>query len=247
MAWLQQARTQAVNGGAAAREASSESRRRRCQRTAPTGRCRGCPDRCPEGLREQQAETTGLLPNAKRPSASSRRRGTWSAAAVVTSGGRGGDARTPGRGPRGKPHRRLAPWSRPWETGGDGNNPSVAVGCPTGCRPSGPDALWCPVRSCPGTRSRSSTPSWALRRTFQVTQQPGKKFLQTMGILKPTDTGITNGGGIPLVYGNQAIEYVIKRRCPRSACRIPGAAATRPTEPRVSMTAPTPSASTAQG
>jgi cell wall-associated NlpC family hydrolase len=32
-----------------------------------------------------------------------------------------------------------------------------------------------------------------------------------MGILKPTDTGITNGGGIPLVYGNQAIEYVIKR------------------------------------
>ena len=49
------------------------------------------------------------------------------------------------------------------------------------------------------------------QNSFQVTQQLGKKFLQTMGILKPTDTGITNGGGIPLVYGNQAIEYVIKR------------------------------------
>ncbi len=49
------------------------------------------------------------------------------------------------------------------------------------------------------------------QNSYQVTQQLGKKFLQQMGILKPTDTGITNGGGIPMVYGNQAIEYVIKR------------------------------------
>ena len=47
--------------------------------------------------------------------------------------------------------------------------------------------------------------------SYQTTQQLGKKFLQQLGILKPTDTGITNGGGVPLVYGNQAIEYVIKR------------------------------------
>jgi cell wall-associated NlpC family hydrolase len=49
------------------------------------------------------------------------------------------------------------------------------------------------------------------QNSYQVTQQMGKKFLQQLGILKPTDTGITNGGGIPMVYGNQAIEYVIKR------------------------------------
>jgi len=49
------------------------------------------------------------------------------------------------------------------------------------------------------------------QNTLQTTQQLGKKFLQKLGILKPTDTGITNNGGIPLVYGNQAIEYVIKR------------------------------------
>ena len=49
------------------------------------------------------------------------------------------------------------------------------------------------------------------QNSYQTTQQLGKKFLQQMGILKPTDTGITNGGGIPMVYGNQAIEYVIKR------------------------------------
>ncbi|MCB0925769.1 MAG: NlpC/P60 family peptidoglycan endopeptidase RipA [Mycobacterium sp.] len=47
--------------------------------------------------------------------------------------------------------------------------------------------------------------------SMQVTQDLGKQFLQKLGILKPTDTGITNGGGIPLVYGNQAIEYVIRR------------------------------------
>ena len=49
------------------------------------------------------------------------------------------------------------------------------------------------------------------QNSYQTTQQLGKKFLQQLGILKPTDTGITNGGGVPLVYGNQAIEYVIKR------------------------------------
>jgi cell wall-associated NlpC family hydrolase len=49
------------------------------------------------------------------------------------------------------------------------------------------------------------------QNSFQATQQMGKKFLQQLGILKPTDTGITNNGGIPLVYGNRAIEHVIKR------------------------------------
>lgn len=55
--------------------------------------------------------------------------------------------------------------------------------------------------------------------SMQVTQDLGKQFLQKLGILKPTDTGITNGGGIPLVYGNQAIEYVIKRA--QSQIRVP--------------------------
>lgn len=46
--------------------------------------------------------------------------------------------------------------------------------------------------------------------SLQTTQQLGKSFLQKLGILKPDDTGITNGA-IPYVYGSQAIEYVIKR------------------------------------
>lgn len=46
--------------------------------------------------------------------------------------------------------------------------------------------------------------------SLQVTQQLGKSFLQKMGILKPTDTRITNGA-IPYANGYQASEYVIRR------------------------------------
>lgn len=52
----------------------------------------------------------------------------------------------------------------------------------------------------------------------QVTAQMGRNFLQQLGILKPTDTGITNAAPtsatpsrIPRVYGRQASEYVIRR------------------------------------
>lgn len=44
----------------------------------------------------------------------------------------------------------------------------------------------------------------------QVTANMGRSFLQKLGILKPNDTGITNGR-IPRVYGRQASEYVIRR------------------------------------
>jgi peptidoglycan DL-endopeptidase RipA len=44
----------------------------------------------------------------------------------------------------------------------------------------------------------------------QVTANMGKQFLQQLGILRPTDTGFTNGR-IPRVYGQQASEYVIRR------------------------------------
>jgi cell wall-associated NlpC family hydrolase len=43
----------------------------------------------------------------------------------------------------------------------------------------------------------------------QVTQQLGRKFLQSIGLM-PTQSGFTNGA-IPRVYGRQATEYVIKR------------------------------------
>ncbi|HEX7321408.1 MAG TPA: NlpC/P60 family peptidoglycan endopeptidase RipA [Mycobacterium sp.] len=44
----------------------------------------------------------------------------------------------------------------------------------------------------------------------QVTQELGRQFLQSMG-LAPTGDGFTNNGGIPRVYGRQAIQYVMRR------------------------------------
>ena len=44
----------------------------------------------------------------------------------------------------------------------------------------------------------------------QVTANMGRQFLTQLGILEPTDSGITNGR-IPRVYGQQASEYVIRR------------------------------------
>jgi cell wall-associated NlpC family hydrolase len=44
----------------------------------------------------------------------------------------------------------------------------------------------------------------------QVTQDLGRKFLQSIGLL-PTPSGYTNGGAIPNVRGQQASEYVIQR------------------------------------
>jgi cell wall-associated NlpC family hydrolase len=46
--------------------------------------------------------------------------------------------------------------------------------------------------------------------SLDATKQMGKSFLQKLGILKPDDTGITNGA-IPYVHGQEASEYVIKR------------------------------------
>lgn len=47
-------------------------------------------------------------------------------------------------------------------------------------------------------------------RSAQVTRDLGRKFLQRLGILKPSDTGFNNGA-IPRVFGSRATEYVIAR------------------------------------
>jgi peptidoglycan DL-endopeptidase RipA len=44
----------------------------------------------------------------------------------------------------------------------------------------------------------------------QVTADMGRQFLTSIGLLKPSDGGFTNGR-IPRVYGRQASEYVIRR------------------------------------
>lgn len=81
---------------------------------------------------------------------------------------------------------------RKWDTGWDPTLPAI----PSAFVSGDPVAI---INTLLGISSTSA----------QVTQNMGRQFLQSMGIL-PTPTGYTNGA-IPRVYGRQASEYVIRR------------------------------------
>ena len=55
--------------------------------------------------------------------------------------------------------------------------------------------------------------------SLQTTQNLGKSFLQKLGILKPTDTGITNGQ-IPFVYGSTAVGVRHQARHVADGCAL---------------------------
>jgi peptidoglycan DL-endopeptidase RipA len=115
-----------------------------------------------------------------------------------------------------------APGGAPWS--GDRWDP----GAPPGTRPAGPagarrwDGAWDPTLPQVPSANIQGDPVAVINQVLgisatstQVTASMGKNFLQQLGILKPDDTGITNGAGgtgrIPRVYGRQATEYVIRR------------------------------------
>jgi cell wall-associated NlpC family hydrolase len=82
-----------------------------------------------------------------------------------------------------------------WDTGWDPALPAV----PSANVPGDPIAI---INTVLGISATSS----------QVTANMGRKFLQSVGLIKPDtpDPGFTNGR-IPRVYGRQASEYVIRR------------------------------------
>ena len=101
-----------------------------------------------------------------------------------------------------------------WETG----SPSAPTPSTGGRRW---DGLWDPTLPMVPSANIPGDPIAVINQVLgisatstQVTANMGKGFLQSLGILKPDDTGITNaspGGRIPRVYGRQATEYVIRR------------------------------------
>jgi peptidoglycan DL-endopeptidase RipA len=101
-----------------------------------------------------------------------------------------------------------------WETGAKGAPPPTA-----GARRW--DGAWDPTLPMVPSANVPGDPIAVINQVLgisatstQVTANMGKGFLQSLGILKPDDTGITNagaGGRIPRVYGRQATEYVIRR------------------------------------
>ncbi|BBX73826.1 NlpC/P60 family peptidoglycan endopeptidase RipA [Mycobacterium shinjukuense] len=117
---------------------------------------------------------------------------------------------------------RLVAWS---SAGGQGAPPSGGMWDP-GAGPAGgrrwdgwdPTLPMIPSANIPGDPIAVVNQVLGYSATSaQVTAQMGRNFLQQLGILKPTDTGINNAprgstqGRIPRVYGRQATEYVIRR------------------------------------
>jgi cell wall-associated NlpC family hydrolase len=217
MGGLRRARTEAVNTDSAAREAKLTADQAVTDAQASQDAAVAALTRAQQTFREQQAEIDRLAAERKEAQRKLEEASTWSAPAAVNKAAAAAvapapEAAAPVAG--GSAPEAAAPVDPASGDRWDGNNPSAAdVKVPYGL-PSQWDLTLPAVPSAFLSGDPVQIINAVLgiaQNSFQTTQQLGKKFLQKLGILKPTDTGITNGGGIPLVYGNQAIEYVIKR------------------------------------
>ena len=206
MARLHQARTEVVNSDAAARLAKKKADDAVLGAQASQDAAVAALVRAQETFREQQIEIDRLA--AERTAAQKKLDAAraWSAPAAPAA------ASVPGGAPA--PAAAAGPSAGDrWDPAAAGSGPANAVKVPYGdpsewdlTLPAIPSAFLSgdPVQII-------NAVLYIAQNSMQITQQLGKQFLQQLGILKPTDTGITNGGGIPMVYGNQAIEFVIKR------------------------------------
>jgi peptidoglycan hydrolase CwlO-like protein len=217
MGGLRRARTEAVNTDSAAREAKLTADQAVTDAQASQDAAVAALTRAQQTFREQQAEIDRLAAERKEAQRKLEEASTWSAPAAVNKAAAAAvapapEAAAPVAG--GSAPEAAAPVDPASGDRWDGNNPSAAdVKVPYGL-PSQWDLTLPAVPSAFLSGDPVQIINAVLgiaQNSFQTTQQLGKKFLQKLGFLKPTDTGITNGGGIPLVYGNQAIEYVIKR------------------------------------
>lgn len=206
MARLQQARTEVVNSDAAARMAKKKADEAVASAQASQDAAVAALTQAQATFREQQTEIDRLA--AERTVAQKKLEAAraWSAPAAPAA------ASIPGSGPAPAAAAGPATGDR-WDPAAAGSGPGNTVKVPYGS-----PAEWDLTLPAIPSAFLSGDPVQIInavlqiaQNSMQVTQQLGKQFLQQMGILKPTDTGITNGGGIPMVYGNQAIEFVIKR------------------------------------
>jgi len=206
---LRRTRTAAVNTDSAAREAKLKADEAVKGAQTSQDAAVAALTNAQQTFREQQAEIDRLAAERKEAKRKLEAARTWSAPAAVNAAA----AAAVAPAPEGVPAPETAPGEPVSGDRWDGNGPAAEVKVPYGL-PSQWDLTLPAVPSA----FLSGDPVQIInallgiaQNSFQTTQQLGKKFLQKLGILKPTDTGITNNGGIPLVYGNQAIEYVIKR------------------------------------
>lgn len=203
MARLQQARTEVVNSDAAARLAKTKADEAVASAQASQDAAVAALTQAQATFREQQIEIDRLA--AERTVAQKKLEAAqaWSAPAAAS---------VPGSAPAPAAAAGPAAGDR-WDPAAAGSGPGNTVKVPYGS-----PAEWDLTLPAIPSAFMSGDPVqiinavlYIAQNSMQITQQLGKQFLQQLGILKPTDTGITNGGGIPMVYGNQAIEFVIKR------------------------------------
>ncbi len=208
MAGLERARTEAVNSEAAARQAKQKADQAVNDAQSSQDAAVAALTAAQETFREQQAEIDRLATARQVAQRKLEDAHASSAPGAVPASGAGPVATVPVA-------QAVAPEARSPEDDWDrvATGPSAEVKVPYG-KPSEWDLTLPAVPSA----FLSGDPIQIINAvlqiaqySYQVTQELGRNFLQQLGILKPTDTGITNDGGIPVVYGNQAIEYVIKR------------------------------------
>ena len=192
LANLQRARTEQVNRESAARLAKDKADKAAADAKASQDAAVAAMNDTRHKFDEQRDEVNRLA--AEREAAQSRlesaRLVAWTSAGGQGAPPPSGDRWDPGAGPSG---------GRRW----DGWDPTLPA-IPSANIPGDPVAVMNTVLGYSATSA-------------QVTANMGRNFLQQLGILKPTDTGITNApsgatsGRIPRVYGRQASEYVIRR------------------------------------
>ena len=212
MAGLQQARTTAVNSDAAAREAKAKADQAVQDAQTSQDAAVAALTHAQETFRDQQSEIDRLAAERKQAQQKLEAAKAWSAPAPAAVQAAAGAAVEKAAAPAGVPAPEAA-------ASVDPGNWDRAAGPAAGVKvPYGDPSEWDLTLPAVPSAFLSGDPVQIInavlgiaQNSFQTTQQLGKKFLERLGILKPTDTGITNGGGIPLVYGSQAIEYVIKR------------------------------------
>jgi peptidoglycan DL-endopeptidase RipA len=197
MANLLRARTEQVNKESAARQAKQKADKAAVDaKTSEDAAIRALSD-TRHKFDEQRGQVNQLA--AERDAAQARLEAArWSA----SKGGAAGTPAVPGSGDR-------------WDPGAPAGAPPIGGRKWDGWDPTLPQV---PSANIQGDPIAVINQVLGISATStQVTAQMGRNFLQQMGILKPTDTGITNAptaataGRIPRVYGRQASEYAIRR------------------------------------
>ncbi|OBI46739.1 peptidase M23 [Mycobacterium kyorinense] len=194
---LQRARTEQVNKESAARLAKQKADKAAADAQSSQDAAVAALTNAHRKFAEQQQEVHRL--GAERDAARARLDAArnWSA---------------PGGGPGAGP-RAASPTGDRWDPGAQG-----AAAAPAR-NPGQWDGVWDPTLPMVPSANVPGDPIAVINTVLgisatssQVTANMGRKFLQSVGLIKPDapDPGITNGR-IPRVYGRQASEYVIRR------------------------------------